>query len=975
MKFFRYFLKILSVFSHFIFLGAIFYFLSPIFKWYLAKVPILGVDFYNSVTYVSHLSRTFSFQFNGFKDIWFGGYPLQRDFISLQYYPMIIFSKYFELIRGIQFYALSGVFLLGAFSYLLYFQITKSRSFSLLLTLFVLYSANIYGAGIWGGSLPYFTTQFFLPLTLVIVLKFVQSANKKWLMGAMIAAGLGFLGHPLLMFGFTMPSSCILILFGSRRQGATFFKDLTLRIKNVLIFGIGTIIVALPVTLDQVRSIFNGIFTAGPSSILALFHASSSTPLVGQAQSSAGSAEISKFYEGLAKLIYLDTNIWLFWLLGLGVVLFLFTIILKREKTVLFRVLPFLMIVLYIGAHPILNAYGFSLIPQGWYRAFWPFPLVLGALVASLWEEFFGFVRDKFKVSRRSLNFLVSNLPFAFMSAGFVAIGVLYLTYETGKFTSVLDPKTEVSSAHPQALSIKTKNSDLDELKKQLVPGFLNPVDKNKRLYEADALVNIWWNSLYQMPLVRGYVDPPIATSERGGFFWLDIAIANDSLVRDFKVPKEIAFNNALFLIDWYGIYYYEGGRVAISTSPPPSSYLLENDVFDKNEQTTVYGAIIKWQTPSGKPELHYDVPQYLNFYKVRDDLTSPILSATNASAISVFSDLSGYEDLMRALAFSNVNSQKLVPVNAGRFIDDFKKEDLANFEAVILNNYTYHNKNKAFSMLSDFVKSGGKVFIDSGNENGESTAKNLPDIFPVSSFVREGLGKEWSIEGVEDLITNGVDFSKFGPLIFNDQEWKLSASSDDVRGGAKIILKHKGKPVLVKMSYGKGQVIWSGMNLLYHLNQYKSEDEYKMFNNILNEIVKIEGPSALASDANWQKSEKVSITSGSGAKGVLFKEEGYRGWSAKLSSSGNKPLKIYLAGPTFPGFMYVPVNSDKPFRVDFNFSGTKGAYLLHIIPLIFIIYLLDRIFLDGILVTSRFNFFSKITKTRVSKWWEKEEE
>lgn len=974
MKLLGHILKIIPYLSHLLFFGVIFYILRPIFEWYLSKVPILGVDFYNSATYVSYLSRNFSFQFNGFKDIWFGGYPLSRDFISLSYYPMIFFAKFFELIRGIQIYVLVSLFLLAVFSYLLYFQISKSRVFSLLVTFFVIYSANIYGAAIWGGSLPYFTSQYFLPLTLLLVLKFIQTSNTKWLLVSMIAAGMGFLGHPLLMFGFTMPSAFVLIFFGVRTKHERFLGNVFERLGKVLIFGLGTIVVALPITFDQVWHMLLGILTSGPKSLLGIVKTSSSTPLVGEAATSIGANQVASFYKGLAKFVYTDTNIWLFWLAAAGAILFAFTFVFLRKRQVIMRVLPFAVITSYLGLHPVLNAYGFSLIPQGWYRAFWPFPVVLGALVASLWGEFFYIIRDKFKVAKGVWNFLVSNLPFAFLSVIFTGIGVLYFVSNGGEFTNVLDTKAEVSSAHPQALSINTSNSDLDNLKKQLVPSFLDGSDRNKRFYDADALVNVWWNSLYQMPLVRGYVDPPIATSERGGFFWLDIAIGNDSLVRDFKIPEQIAFNNALFLIDWYGIYYYEGGRVAISTSAPPSSYLLKNNVFDREEQTTVYGAIIKWQTQSGKPELHNEVPQYLKFYRVKDDLTSPILSATNAPAIAVFSNLSGYEDLMRALGFSNINSQRLVPVNAGPFIDDFKKDDFGNFDAVILNNYSYHNKNKAFALLLDYVKGGGKVFIDSGNESKESGTKNLPDIFPISSFVREELGKDWNLEKVDDSITKDVDLSKFGPLVFNDGEWKLATPAGEVRSGAKVILRHNGKPVIVKMQIGKGEMIWSGMNLLYHLNQYKSEDEYKLFNNILNDIVKLNGSLVRGGEAEWQKPEKVSIVSQTGARGVLFKEEGYSGWSAKLASSSNKNLKVYRTGPTFPGFMYVAVNSNKPFKVDFKYSGNFGSYARYVISLIFIIYILDKIFLDGFLVTRKFNFFRNTTRERLKKWWQKEE-
>ena len=966
--------EILSLVLHFLAFGVIFYILQPVFGWYLSKIPILGVDFYNSVTYVNYLTKNFALQFAGFKDIWFGGYPLWRDFISAQYYPMILFAKYFDLIRGIQYYVLTSLFLLGVFSYLLYHQLTKSRVFSLLLTLFVLYSVNIYGAATWGGSLPYFTSQFFLPLTLLLILKYTRSANIRWFLAAILTTGLGFLSHPLLIFGFIIPPAVILIFFGRPKTEAKFLKDLLARIYYVFLFIAGSLVVAFPVSFERIIFLIKAFLLSGPGAFFGFTRSTPATPAAPSAdltQSQAGT-EIIQFYQGLPRLLYFDTNIWLFALAGVGIGLFVITFIMRRKLGILFRVLPFVLIAGYTALHPVLNAQGFSFIAQGWYRAFWPFPVMLAAVTASFWGEFFEFVREKFRVNKLALNIIVSNLPFALLGLIFIFIGYLFFTIKTQEVVTSIDSKIEYSSAHPEALSIRISPSELAELKKQLAPSFINPNDKNKRLYEADALVNIWWNALYDMPLVRGYIDPPIATSERGGFFWLDIAATNDTLERDFKIPRDIAYNNALFLIDWYGVYYFEGGRTGLGPNPPPSSYLLENNVFDKTEKTVGYGAILKWLTESGKPELHLEVPQYLNFYKVRNDLTSPVLYSTNAPAILVFADLPGYEDFLRAIATVNINSQYLIPVRAGKYIDDLKQEDFKNFDAVILHNYSYHNQKKAFELLSEFTKKGGKVFIETGAEAKDSVSGKLPDLFPISSSIREGLGKSWDFEAKPDSITEGVDFSQFGPPIFQDSEWKLSFPKNGIRNGAEVILKHQGKPLLVKQQYGQGQVIWSGLNLLYHFNQYKVADEAKLFVNILKQLVEIQKHEVVPADTSWKKPEKVTINTQSGARGILFKEQNYPGWTTK---SNGKTLPIYKTGPTFPGFMYVPVGENKPFKLEFSYSGELKAFLIHGVSAVFIIYLLDSILLNGLLFGRRLNLLYQLFRKRIGSWWEREEE
>ncbi len=971
------FARFLSASSHLIFFSIIFYVLRPVFAWYLEKVPILGVDFFNSVTYTTYLANNFTWPFRAYKDIWFSGYPIFRDFISLQYFPMIAFSNYFGTIRGIQIYTMVSLFLLIACCYLLYFSLSKSRVLSLVLAIFVIYSANIYGSAIWGGSLPYFTTQFFVPLVLMLLVKFTWTKNNKWFLAAILVCGLGFLAHPLPLYAFGLPAAVLLIFFSEFGQESPLLKKVFDGIKKASIFVFGSLAVALPESYSYVSHLFIGVLTGGPSALIGTFI--SSSPASGS-EGGAGGVEAQAvsdtvlFYQNLSKLVYIDTSVWIFLFLAAGAILFVIALLFRKQKRqIIIRVLPFALATLYVGLHPILNAYGYNFIAQGWYRAFWVFPVIAAALGACLWGEFFEFVREKFKVEKFFLNLIISNVPFVILSGIFLLIGYLMFATKTSGFLEILDTKSEYSSAHPQALSIRTTDVEREELKKVLLPTFIDGNDKNKRLYEADALVNIWWNSIYKMPLVRGYIDPPIATSQRGGIFWLDIAIANDSLVRDFKIPEDMALQNALFLMDWYAVHYFEGGRLAISTSAPPSSYLLKNGVFDAEEQVEAHGAVIKWQTSSGKPELMMELPQYLKYYKVKNELTSPVIYPTNAPTILVISDFGGYEDFLRGIAANNYNSQYVIPVAGGVNIDEFSGSDLKNFSSVYLHNYKYKNKNKAFNMLYKYVEGGGKVFVDTGALSPDSEADDLPELFPFDSLVRDGLGREWDLDANNsDALLKDVNIAGFGPLIFNDGEWKLSYSEEPERSGATVVLRHKGKPVLVRQKIGTGEIIWSGMNLIYHMNQYKSPDEFKMFTNIVLEMTALSKVPIVESSAMWASPQKVTLDSKAGAKGVLFKEEGYKGWSAKANGSG---VKVYKAGPTYPGFMYAVVNSSQPFKLEFKYSGEITAYLIWAVSIILALILTDKIFFNGFLIGKRFKFFSKGASRQVAGWWEKEDE
>lgn len=982
MKFASLILRLISLLSHIVPFVIIYFSIVPIARWYLSKVPILGVDFYNSVTYASYLSRHLGLHFNNFVDNWFGGYPLYRVFVSWHWYTMIPFVAKYDLVKGVQNYVLFALFALIVTCYLLYFHLTKSRALAALLAFLVLFSVNIYGAAVWGGSLPYFATQLFLPLVLLTLDKYVLTRNTRWYLLAILTTGIAFLAHPGPAFAFYVPSAAILLLFGIQRDNQKFFKHILSRLKDVFVFAILSLLVALPVSYERIIHTFNIFIHQGPAAFLAFIKpVSGNIPIspnqVGDLTQPGGLADINKFYQGLAKLLYIDTNIWLFWLLGIGLILFLVTFVLTQKMNIFLRILPYLLIVGYSGAHTWLNANGIIFIPQGWYRAFWTFPVLVGALAAICWGVFFEFIRQKLRLEPKIFGFFITNIPFILLTAVFFSVWYLYFTTKTSSLLETLDIKSEISSAHPQALSIKTSGKDLEILKKELLPGFIDPNEKNKRLYEADALVNIWWTTFYELPLARGYIDPPLGISQRGGLFWLDIALGNDSLVRDFKVPEATAFNNALFLIDWYGIYYYEGGRFGIDASVPPSSYLLKNNLFEKEVTTETHGALIKWQTPSGKPELNLSIPQYLRFFKVKNENTSPILYPSGAPSILVFTDDSGYENVMRGFAAENFNSRYVVPVNAGKYIDDIASLEFSKFDAVILHNYSYHSQKKAFNLLSKFLDKGGKVYIDTGAESKESNAKKLPELLPFESSERKGLGKQWKIETNEDEILENVNVGNFGPLVFNEDEWKISYPLDDLKDSSKIIISHAGKPVLIRRKVGGGEVIWSGFNLLYHLNQYNSQDEAKLFANIIRQLVAINKTEPIPSEVKWFSSQNVRISSKNGARGVIFKEEFYPGWKAKVKSGNQKNISMYRVGPTHPGFMYVafPKNNSKPFVLDFKYSGELSAYFYYGLSLLFSLVLLDLVLFNGKVFVNRFRYVRKATNQKVSVWWEKEDE
>lgn len=950
---------------------AVFWAVSPFAQWYLLRTPAIGVDLYNSISYVSYQLRHFSLPFNGFRDLTFGGFPLILDAPQLTFYFMLPFAAFYGAGLGVQLFAIFSLFLLIFGCYILFFKLTGNFGVAIFLAILVLLSVNIYGDLTWAGSIPYFLSQAFFPLGLFLGVRYFWEPNLRNLSLLGAVSGIGFLIHPLSVVAFLLPSVFLFIIGGGIYAGHSLLRI----IKYAVLFGVGFLLCSFLVSGRGILDPRLIIDALSPRSI-----ESSATTLEGVDLSA-----VSKYYKDQIPRLWNDTNPLIFQTAGAGLALFPLAFIFGGRKKAYLLPLILGLVALWSAAHPILNLSGkLGIFVHDPYRAFWQFPVASAALAASLFGYFLSTFGQKLwsSVYLKAIHISASLLITVFASA---ASYYIFKTQINDLIANIEGRATqiELSSAYPEALSINLQDREgLNRLKGQLLPSFIDPSDKNRRLYEADATVNVWWTSFFDVPLARGYTDPPLTPEQRGGLFWLDIAMTGDTIMKVLEIDSQTALSNALFLIDWNGIGYFEGGREGIKgPSLPPSSYLLEKQVFSEQEEVTAYGRVVKYNSPSGKPELNLEVPEKLIFYKIDDKFTSPILTATNAPPILVTGTRAGYEDVLRVLASQNINSRKLIPVWGGEYIEEFSLAELKGFDAVILNQYKYHNRDKAFNILGRYVKDGGKVFIDSGGEVMDATGVDLPELFPFESSERKAAGREWDISAEFDEILAGVVTDEFGPLVFNGDEWKLTTPIGDLRPGTKVLLAHKDKPVLVSMDYGQGRVVWSGINLFYHYSNYKKNDEAKIFNNTIAQFTDVSDHKPLDVGPRWIRPEKVSLEVSDKPRGILFKEEGYEGWSVLLrqgSGGRAKNLPIYLAGPTYPGFMYVPLknlDSSGSVTVEFSYSGKLKYWIQFFINIIAIVFIGEYAFFNGRIIGRRIIAAGqKIVLLRVFKWWEKEE-
>ncbi|MBI3486291.1 hypothetical protein HY025_05140 [Candidatus Daviesbacteria bacterium] len=929
--------------------GVILFSFYPIAKWYFDSKILWGVDFYYTASIVNLIKQNFTLPQAGWGYAWFTGWPLLSNYPLLHYYLILPLTNFFFLLTAIKIWMLVTLFFFFLGCYGCFFILSRNFAFSLILTICTIYSVGVYGSLMWGGSLPSHATQAFLPWVVFFIIQYLQKGAFKSLLLASLLTGFAILGHPQIVIAYIYPYTGILILFwvGTLKLFG--------KIRALILYTGISFLIALPLLYSSM---------GGALKVLIVTHSlevASSTARV----DSELSRSIDAFHKAQPLRIYQDTNTTTFVLLVAAFIFMILALIIFRRFKLFLRTLPFFILSIFSIIYVVMFSYGISIYHGGWYRLFWTSPFWIGLLAASFWHVGQQSLHEKLNLSK----YIHVAIPLLNLIA--LLIGIVFLQQYSKGLKERIIPRSNPSSAFPDVLNTRQDEKKFEALKMELVPKWLDTTETNYRLFSADQTVNIWWNSLYKMPLGRGYFDPPLPPENKGYFFWLDASLSRfngtevDQLTGNFNYPPHIAFNNTLFLIDWYGIKYYEAGHAG-PTAYAPLPKGLTTPQFIQNQA-----------------ELDFDKERYnkghqtLNYYELKSDYVSPILLATNAKTLGIVASDSGYETIIRDIADMNISSQKLIPIKLGQNLDQISPTDLKNIDGLILYDYKYGNKDSTFKKIAKYLEGGKKVFIDTGVEVAESDSSSpLPEIFPISSTFRKPLQDIWQFEIINKDLGKSVDFSKFDPPLFNKSPWKLSfpRQESDLRNDSQAILKNQGKVLMASKKIGNGELVWSGLNLPYHVARFHNETEIQFFKNILATLVDFNSQTQTPTYKSGFMSATNRNISVTNARAVLFKEQFYPGWTAKNDQGG---LKIYKAGPAFPGFMYVPLPKDsgKQTTVTFSYSGALTAWVLSILSYIIIIYILDRIFLKGAV-------FGRITKiaylkvnAQLNKWWSREED
>lgn len=432
----------------------------------------------------------------------------------------------------------------------------------------------------------------------------------------------------------------------------------------------------------------------------------------------------------------------------------------------------------------------------------------------------------------------------------------------------------EFTSTVPQEVEKYTNPKFKTRELSEVVPAWVLQSDPNWRLDIASNEVNHWFYLITKIPMTRGYSNHPLG-SHRDWQYFLTVSTRNI----EHTPEQELIKNRALFLADSFGI-----GIISNFQSKYPEFI-------------------------TGDPEIILRKTTDPPWYQLSEKYSSPIVSPTNTSPVLFIGNDQGYNQFIRSIAMTNLNSNFLIPVKGPQSLSKISKKDLQTFRALVL----YRYQGQDFEKLTKFVKDGGKVFIETGSSKPELGQK-LPDIFPFESLNQQDVsGKvDWRTEASK--LTDQIDFTKFSPLIYQGGPWKIfTPGRTKTRSWAKTVLYVNNQLVLAEGNLGSGYVIASGLNLPFHAVDNNNLEGSKLFKNIIIRLI-----DHLTSNDQpdfkvvREKPETIHIT-GKNFNGIYFKENYHPGWQAYVN---NKKTEVYKAGLDF---MYIPASNGQEVSIVFK--------------------------------------------------------
>ncbi len=307
------------------------------------------------------------------------------------------------------------------------------------------------------------------------------------------------------------------------------------------------------------------------------------------------------------------------------------------------------------------------------------------------------------------------------------------------------------------------------------------------------------------------------------------------------------------------------------------------------------------------------------------------------------------YDQFFKIANLGIIPYDKATMFAGSRYIDDYSLEELSLFNVLFLEGYNYHNQSTAFTLLDSYIKNGGNLFIDTGwrYEAPDWELSAAPPFFPTNNLKwKEASPRSRMILDKASAIGMEGGQTDIGFLTNYESAWGISVPQD-IRDGAEVILQSNNTPLLIAKSHGKGRVIWSGMNIIPHIEGGKNENEKEI------EVLKHSLQWLINNTTNTNTDYQVSVSRPSPDKvqfvfnektdtttTLYWRESFHPKWHAYLKKENKtQEIETYRAGPRLTGMRLPPI--EKHQTITFKVESTPKEIILNILGITTLTYLI----------------------------------
>lgn len=327
--------------------------------------------------------------------------------------------------------------------------------------------------------------------------------------------------------------------------------------------------------------------------------------------------------------------------------------------------------------------------------------------------------------------------------------------------------------------------------------------------------------------------------------------------------------------------------------------------------------------------------------------------------------DKRAYEQFFRiaCAGAAEYNQAILIQGKDSGVIDDYSLAELKKFDIVFLYGYTYKDRTRAWKLIDQYVKEGGRLFIETGWQyvSPDWEWETPAQVLPVKKLTWRRFS-DWSFPG-------------FSPPEYKGAPWGASVGElTDLKDWATPVLLEKDKVLAAYGNYGRGKIVWSGMNLIGHSFTYKNESEYVFLSNLLDwlsvdlpkedlmgvEIIR-DYPDRVEFVLNQSQEEVTSL---------YWREAYFPDWKARI---GSRELKVYRAGPNMMLVRIPPEKEGVEVVLELKYSVVHT--ISWILTFFTLLLLIIWIFKEKWLTNFYQKFAGHLILRSVKKWWEKEGE